>query len=46
VLAAWLRSPAHRAVVLGSWRVAGIGVAAGTPGAACTGGTWVLDVGR
>jgi uncharacterized protein YkwD len=47
VLGSWLRSPAHRAVVLGRrWRLAGIGVAAGTPGGVCAGGTWVLDVGR
>ncbi len=46
-LRAWLESPPHREIVLGSYARAGIGLALGTPtsdrcGAA---GTWVLDVG-
>jgi len=48
VLAAWLASPSHRAVVLGRFRRAGVGLAVGSPlPLGCSGaGTWVLDVGR
>ena len=47
-MASWLRSPQHRAIVLGpGWRMVGVGVVAGTPSNACAdGGTWVLEVGR
>jgi uncharacterized protein YkwD len=46
-LGAWLESPPHRAIVLGDYAGAGIGLALGAPtrdrcGAA---GTWVLDAG-
>ncbi len=48
MLDAWLASPGHRAIVLGRYRRAGIGLAVGSPGRLdCSGaGTWVLDVGR
>ena len=48
VLDSWLESPPHRAIVLGPYRRAGIGLAVGAPVAlACSGaGTWVLDAGR
>jgi uncharacterized protein YkwD len=47
VLDGWLASPEHRAIVLGPYKRAGVGLAIGTPvGLACSGaGTWVLDVG-
>ncbi len=45
VAAAWLASPAHRAVLLSPlYRHAGIAVAAGTPFGG-PGGTFVLDLG-
>jgi uncharacterized protein YkwD len=48
VLDAWLASPTHRAIVLGRYRRAGVGMAVGAPlPVGCSGaGTWVLDVGR
>lgn len=47
IVAAWLRSPAHRRVLLDArFRVAGIGVAPGTPGAGAPGGlTYTADFG-
>jgi len=43
---AWLDSPPHRAIVLGPYRRAGIGLALGAPGAGCaSAATWVLDAG-
>ena len=47
VMASWLHSSAHRAIVLGrGFRDVGIGVMPGTPGRVCAdGGTWVLEVG-
>jgi uncharacterized protein YkwD len=46
-LEAWLESPSHRAIVLGGYRTAGIGLALGSPARESCGGagTWVLDVG-
>jgi len=45
-LRAWLGSPPHRAIVLGPYRRAGIGMALGAPGAGCaSAATWVLDAG-
>ena len=48
ILDSWLQSPPHRAIVLGPYRRAGIGLAVGVPVAlACSrAGTWVLDAGR
>ena len=48
VLDSWLASPPHRAIVLGRYNRAGVGLAVGSPLAIdCPGaGTWVLDVGR
>jgi len=48
VLDAWLASPGHRAIVLGPYNRAGVGLALGAPlTIACSGaGTWVLDAGR
>ena len=44
-VAAWLESPPHRAIVLGGYGRAGIGLAAAAPATSCAGGgTWVLDV--
>jgi uncharacterized protein YkwD len=44
----WLASPPHRAILLGRYNRAGIGLAVGAPYPTdCPGaGTWVLDVGR
>ena len=45
-LAAWLASPPHRAIVLGRYRRAGVGLAGRAPTVQCAGGaTWVLDAG-
>ncbi len=45
-VASWLASPPHRAIVLGRYRRAGIGLAASAPTGRCAGGgTWVLDTG-
>jgi uncharacterized protein YkwD len=48
VVDSWLKSPPHRAIVLGRYNRAGVGLAVGSPlPLACPGaGTWVLDVGR
>jgi uncharacterized protein YkwD len=47
VVAAWLRSPPHRAILLGaSFREAGIGIAAGSPANAGSGATYVGEFGR
>ena len=48
VLGSWLANPPHREIVLGRYRLAGVGLARGAPGVVgCAGaGTWVLDVGR
>jgi uncharacterized protein YkwD len=47
IVASWLASPTHRAIVLGPYRRIGVGVAIGAVQSACSGaGTWVLDVGR
>jgi uncharacterized protein YkwD len=47
VLAGWLASPPHRAIVLGPYGRVGVGLALGAPGQSCSGaGTWVLDAGR
>ena len=47
VLDGWLASPSHRAIVLGRFNRAGVGLALGSPlPVDCRGaGTWVLDVG-
>ncbi len=45
-LTSWLNSPPHRAIVLGNYRHAGIGLAVKAPTQRCPGGgTWVLDTG-
>jgi len=42
----WLKSAPHRAIVLGNYSRAGIGLAAKAPSASCPGGgTWVLNAG-
>jgi uncharacterized protein YkwD len=46
-VAAWLRSPPHRAILLNSgFREAGIGIALGAPGDARAGATYVGEFGR
>ncbi len=47
VLAGWLASPSHRAIVLGRFTRAGVGLALGSPLPidCARAGTWVLDVG-
>jgi uncharacterized protein YkwD len=48
IVAAWLRSPAHRRVMLSpAYRVVGIGIARGTPGEGSAGGgrTYTADFG-
>jgi len=46
-VAAWLRSPPHRAILLSpSYREAGIGIMAGSPGNAQSGATYVGEFGR
>jgi uncharacterized protein YkwD len=43
---AWLNSPPHRAILLsGTYRRAGIGIAARAPVSCGPGATWVLDAG-
>jgi uncharacterized protein YkwD len=43
----WMNSPPHRAILLGSWSSAGVGVARKAPVSRCGGGaTWVLDAVR
>ena len=45
-LNAWLKSPPHRAILLGDYDRAGIGLAVKAPTERCAGGgTWVLDAG-
>ena len=48
IVAAWMRSPPHRAIILGGrFREIGVGVAIGTPGDRTeTGAVYTLDVGR
>jgi uncharacterized protein YkwD len=48
IVDSWLASPAHRAIVLGPFNRAGIGLAVGLPLALdCSGaGTWVMDAGE
>jgi uncharacterized protein YkwD len=46
-VAAWLRSPPHRAIILSpSFREAGIGIAAGSPGNPGSGATYAAEFGR
>ena len=45
-LNAWLKSAHHRAIVLGNYSRAGVGLAAKAPSTSCPGGgTWVLNAG-
>jgi len=48
IVAAWMKSPPHRAIILGGrFREIGVGVAIGTPGDRTeTGAVYTLDVGR
>jgi uncharacterized protein YkwD len=47
IVQAWLESPGHRAIVLGKYRLAGIGHKAVVPVGDCApGATWVLVTGR
>jgi len=48
IVAAWMKSPPHRAIILrGRFREIGVGVAIGTPGDRTeTGAVYTLDVGR
>jgi uncharacterized protein YkwD len=43
---AWLDSPPHRAILLGGYAEAGVGMAGKAPAACGPGATWVLDAGR
>ena len=46
-VAAWMRSPAHRLILLDpAYREAGVGIEVGVPGAAEPGFTYVADLGR
>lgn len=44
-VAAWLNSPPHRAVLLGSGRVAGVGIGAGGSGSCGRPTYWVMETG-
>jgi uncharacterized protein YkwD len=45
-LRAWMNSPPHRAILLGSWSAAGVGVSRRAPVNCRGGATWVLDAVR
>jgi uncharacterized protein YkwD len=46
-VAAWMRSPGHRTILLGaSFREVGIGIATGTPRGSRAGATYTADFGR